>query len=125
MTKKELHDSEEGNYGMVYLYHDGKFWNAYERSAYILCTQVRPLKPTKRAIKSAGGIHLVSVGFPVGSEASNLKGIPQGTTVTKITVCGENLSAAVINLSGNALTLNAAENGRKSTLPRLPSAGCP
>lgn len=23
MTKKELHDSEEGNYGMVYLCHDG------------------------------------------------------------------------------------------------------
>ena len=54
--------------------------------------------------RNAGGI--------VGISA--LKGIPQGTTVTKITISGENLSAGNIALSGSVLTLTAEEKADDS-----------
>lgn len=55
-----------------------------------------------------GTFHFRNAGGIVGISA--VKGIPQGTTVTKITVSGENLSAATIALSGSALALTATEN---------------
>ena len=54
-----------------------------------------------------GTFHFRNAGGIVGISA--MKGIPQGTTVTKITVSGENLSAATIALSGSVLTLTATE----------------
>ena len=52
-----------------------------------------------------GTFHFRNAGGIVGISA--VKGIPQGTTVTKITVSGENLSAATIAISSSALTLTA------------------
>ncbi len=68
MTYKEYIQSEADNVNRVCLYQEGLFWKAYERSAYILCTQVHPFKPTKKASKSLGGGEIVSVGFPVNRE---------------------------------------------------------
>lgn len=75
MTKKDIYDREETNLSLVTLYHEGTFWIAYERSAYILCSQVRQFKASKKVIKSAGGIEIVSVGFPVAKESGNLAGL--------------------------------------------------
>ncbi len=75
MTTRELLHSEADNRDRIVLYREGLFWKAYERSAFAVCTQIRPFKPTRRAIKSAGGAHLVSIGFPVTSEETVLKGL--------------------------------------------------
>lgn len=64
MTSRDFIRAEADNTDRIILYKEGLFWKAYERSAYILCTQVRAFKPTKRSLKSLGGGELVSVGFP-------------------------------------------------------------
>lgn len=52
-----------------------------------------------------GNFHFSNAGGIVGISA--VKGIPEGTTVTKITVSGENLSTAEIAISGSVLALTA------------------
>ena len=47
------------------LYKEGVFWVAYEQDAYLV-SQVKTLKPTKKAIKSIQR-EIVSVGFPSSS----------------------------------------------------------
>jgi len=61
-------DAERGNTGRIILYREGLFRKAYERSAYALCTQVHPLKATKRYLKVVGG-EMVSVGFPLSGDS--------------------------------------------------------
>ena len=58
---------ESTNTDKIYLTPEGAFYKAYERSAYILCTQWRYLKPTVRRIKYLSGEPVVSVGFPKSS----------------------------------------------------------
>lgn len=55
---------EEGNResGWIVLFLEGKFWKAYERSAYVL-TMLYNFKPSKRFIKLVGE-EVISVGFP-------------------------------------------------------------
>lgn len=64
MTSKDFIRAEADNTDRIILYKEGLFWKAYERSAYILCMQVRPFKPTKKSLKSLDGGEIVSVGFP-------------------------------------------------------------
>ena len=64
MTSRDFIRAEAGNTDRIILYKEGLFWKAYERSAYILCMQVKAFKPTKRSLKSLGGAEIVSVGFP-------------------------------------------------------------
>lgn len=54
-----------------------------------------------------GTFHFRNAGAVIGIYA--VKGVPSGSTISKITVSGENLSAATIALSGSALTLTATE----------------
>ena len=67
MTAKELISLESGNHDEIRLYKVGMFWCAYERSAYMMCSQVRELKVKADRVKSAGGQVLCKVGFPLGS----------------------------------------------------------
>lgn len=69
MTSKDFIRAEVENTDRIILYKEGLFWKAYERSAYILCQQVRPFKPTKKSLKSLDGGEIVSVGFPWRNEA--------------------------------------------------------
>ncbi len=64
MTSRELIAAEANNVDRIALYREGLFWKAYERSAYALCTQVRPFKPTRKVLKALAGGDIVSVGFP-------------------------------------------------------------
>ncbi len=64
MTVEEILQSEEQNTHFVILHYEGMFWKAYERSAYLIYTQVNPFKVTKRFISKLAGAPIVSVGFP-------------------------------------------------------------
>ena len=54
MTAKEVMEMEKGNLTEIRLYHEGMFWRAYERSAFMMCSQVKKLKVVARRVKAAG-----------------------------------------------------------------------
>jgi hypothetical protein len=66
MTKLEIYQLEQQNDGKVYLFREGMFYKAYERSAYLLCTRVQPFKVSARPLKGLNE-PLISVGFPMAS----------------------------------------------------------
>lgn len=75
MTSREFIQEEAGNEDRIVLYREGLFWKAYERSAYAVCMQIRPFKPTKRSLKTLDGGALVSIGFPCSTENRVLDGL--------------------------------------------------
>ena len=66
MTKLEICAIEDANPGQVYLYPEGAFYKAYQKSAWILCTKVHPFKLSSRLLKWLER-PLLSVGFPQSS----------------------------------------------------------
>ena len=66
MTKFEICKIEETNQGQVYLYPEGLFYKAYQKSAWLLCTRVYPFELSSRPLKGLEG-PLLSVGFPQSS----------------------------------------------------------
>ena len=66
MTKLEICAIEDANPGQVYLYPEGAFYKAYQKSAWILRTKVHPFKLSSRSLKGLEG-PLLSVGFPQSS----------------------------------------------------------
>jgi hypothetical protein len=60
--KEILHDERNREGGVLVLFLEGKFWKAYEQSAYTL-TKLYNFKPSKRFIKLVGE-DVISVGFP-------------------------------------------------------------
>ncbi len=66
MTKLEICNIEDSNPGQVYLYPEGAFYKAYQKSAWLLCTRVHPFKVSSRPLKGLEG-PLLSVGFPQSS----------------------------------------------------------
>lgn len=74
MTSRDIIRSEADNVDRIILYREGLFWKAYERSAYAMCTQIRPFKPTKKRLKALDGGEIVSIGFPSASEKGVLDG---------------------------------------------------
>jgi len=75
MTSRDFITAEASNTDRIILYREGLFWKAYERSAYALCSQIRPLKPTRKVLKVLDGGDLISVGFPTASESAVLGGL--------------------------------------------------
>lgn len=66
MTLKEVLAEEKSRpIPLIYLYKEGAFFEAYEKSAFYLCTE-RGLKPTKRWCKSLE-CEYVTAGFPLKS----------------------------------------------------------
>ena len=57
-----LHHERERNINDLVLFLEGKFWKAYEQSAYVLA-RLYGFKPTKRYIKLINQ-EVISVGFP-------------------------------------------------------------
>ena len=66
MTKQEIYKSEQSNDKDIILYPEGKFYKAYERSAWRLCMLVHEFKVSCRWVGTAGA-YIVSVGFPLES----------------------------------------------------------
>ena len=75
MTAKEVMEMEKGNLTEIRLYHEGMFWRAYERSAFMMCSQVKKLKVVARRVKAAGNEVVSYVGFPLSSFATVCNGI--------------------------------------------------
>ena len=75
MTSKDFIRAEAENTDRIILYREGLFWKAYERSAFAVCTQIRPFKPTKRSLKTLDGGELISIGFPSSTEERVLDGL--------------------------------------------------
>ena len=54
MSISEILKKEATNIGDIILFKDGIFWRAYERSAYLFTTHVKPYQLTKRYFKNVG-----------------------------------------------------------------------
>jgi hypothetical protein len=82
MTKKEIYDLEQKNFGQIVLYLEGTFWIAYEHSAYWFYHIIKKYKLNKKHI-SAAGTEIVSLGFPAQSrpwtEIENVAVVEQET----------------------------------------------
>lgn len=76
MNTQEILNAEAHITDRITLYYEGMFWKAYERSAYLVCTQLHPYKPTRRSIKKLGGAPIVSIGFPHTSLEKLIEGHP-------------------------------------------------
>ncbi|NDV84975.1 hypothetical protein [Bacteroides sp. 51] len=63
MTQKEIFFKEENNYTRIFLYREGIFWKAYEKSAYRIASSFQTFKPIKKYVKTVGEA-IVSIGFP-------------------------------------------------------------
>lgn len=57
---------ESKNADRIYLYREGVFYKAYERSAYLFVKHIKPFMVKKRLVKSVKR-EVVSIGFPTNS----------------------------------------------------------
>ena len=76
MTIQSILQAESQVTDRVTLYREGMFWKAYERSAFLICRQIRSFKPTKKTIKNLGNAEVISIGFPDTSLENVIKGHP-------------------------------------------------
>lgn len=67
-----LQEERNRKSGELILFLEGKFWKAYERSAFLM-TKMHNFKPTKRFVKLIGE-EIISVGFPLDSSQKYLQG---------------------------------------------------
>lgn len=63
---QEILKTESENIDKIHFYREGVFYKAYERSAYLFVTQVKPFMVKKRFVKSVNQ-EVVSIGFPTNS----------------------------------------------------------
>ncbi len=84
MTKQEIYEAEQQNYGKIILHKEGVFWVAYERSAYLFHTNVRHFRISRRFIKTIQK-EIISLGFPQAVLPSLRLDIVQKTE-TQITI---------------------------------------
>ena len=60
MTLREHLELEKDNTDKVFLWPEGIFYKAYERSAYIICEQYMPMQVSMKSVKYLGGTEVVS-----------------------------------------------------------------
>ena len=65
-TTAEILSVERENTSRIYLYPEGLFLKAYQRSAYLFIRHCGAVKPTKKMIKAVG-CEVVHIGFPTTS----------------------------------------------------------
>ncbi len=70
-------NNRNGNLSDIYLFAEGLFYRAYERSAWLCCRYINEFKATRRNIKNDEH-GLVFVGFPLSSLS---KFVPHGVVV--------------------------------------------
>lgn len=74
MKSQDIVKLESGNASHIYLFLEGKFWRAYEHSAYAVCSYIRAFTPIKRQQKVLSGGSIVMIGFPISTLDSVIKG---------------------------------------------------
>lgn len=63
MTFREIISREEQNNDSIWLYREGMFMKAYERSAYFAHTLIHEFKLSRRYVKTVN-MDVISLGFP-------------------------------------------------------------
>ena len=63
MTFREIIDREDQNTDSIWLYREGMFMKAYERSAFFAHTLIHEFKLSERYIKTVN-MDVISLGFP-------------------------------------------------------------
>lgn len=63
MVIKEILEKEKNNSSYCYLYKEGLFWRAYEKSAMIFVNNIRKYALIKKFYKNVGN-EIVYLGFP-------------------------------------------------------------
>lgn len=114
MTLKEIFDIEQGNSELVYLYSEGLFWKAYEKSAFRMVRYVGKFKETKRFIKYLG-TDIISIGFPKAGEEKFLAAatIEKREETGMIVRIGEPFEEREFQDWKNSVTLAAPRKGKK------------
>ena len=70
MSIQEIIDIEEKNEDSIYLYKEGVFWKAYQKSTFLTVTRFRPDFRIKVKDMKCVGRKVLSVGFPISSLSS-------------------------------------------------------
>ncbi|MCM1302261.1 MAG: hypothetical protein NC250_00505 [Alistipes senegalensis] len=122
MTSRQLIAAEADNFDRVVLYREGLFWKAYERSAYVLCTQVRAFKPTRKILKTLAGGDIVSVGFPAIAADRILAGLERLDISDAAGTAAAASSDSCIS-DAQAVSLSAVDEGVASADPAASAAG--
>jgi len=63
MRIAEIQEIEKTNFENIFLFKEGMFWRAYERSAMLFSVYIKTFKLIKRYVKCVGQ-HIVYMGFP-------------------------------------------------------------
>jgi len=71
MTQQEIINREESNHDSIWLYLEGSFYKAYERSAFAFCTRVKDYKVLRKESKTLGR-DILYVGFPMSAKEKTL-----------------------------------------------------
>lgn len=74
MGIKEIVLREQTNTKRIFLYKEGIFFRAYERSAFALCSQGNNFKVSSQVVKSCGNKEILHIGFPSSSEDKYMSG---------------------------------------------------
>lgn len=64
MTFSEILSIEAQNTCQITFYHEGTFWKAYEKSAFLVCEHYEKFQPSKKSVKYLHGAEIVSIGIP-------------------------------------------------------------
>ena len=64
LTQKEIIGREQTNTDSVWLYLEGSFYKAYERSAFAFCTRIKDYRVLRKESKTLGR-DILYVGFPM------------------------------------------------------------
>ena len=71
LTQKEIIGREQTNTDSVWLYLEGSFYKAYERSAFAFCTRIKDYRVLRKESKTLGR-DILYVGFPLAANHLHL-----------------------------------------------------
>lgn len=74
MTIQYICNTEKENKDSIGLVKEGIFWKAYEMSAYLFHTYIKPFKLLRKYVETIKG-DVVSLGFPVAGTEKQLQGL--------------------------------------------------
>ena len=74
MTIQDIVNMEKENKDSIVLLKEGIFWKAYEMSAYLFHTYIKPFKLLRKYVETIKG-DVVSLGFPVAGTEKQLQGL--------------------------------------------------
>lgn len=116
MTIAQVLELEKDNWDKIYLFPVGGFYKAYEHSACLFHTHVRPFKASKRFVKSVNR-DVVSLGFPIAVTDKWLYGMNRTENPDGYLVCDSPKSCDELEFEHwrDLVTLNASDRFTPNT----------